>query len=131
MKVVKSAWRRKSHPSHRSRSAACLCSCRFFLAARPGSREARRFCACGFPVFLAWFGPPPSGDAPGHYAYHALEKLVTPLYAIEVDEGVAPSRAELGSLLRIVNAELQQMVNQLSDTTALLQTISMGQVSSP
>lgn len=64
-------------------------------------------------------------------AYHALEKLVTPLYAIEVDEGVAPSRAELGSLLRIVNAELQQMVNQLSDTTAMLQTASKGPVSSP
>lgn len=64
-------------------------------------------------------------------AYLAVEKLITPEYAVDADEGIGLSRAELSSLLRIVNAELQQMVNQLSDTTTVLEALTKGPATSP
>ncbi len=64
-------------------------------------------------------------------AYLAVEKLVTPQYAADTDESITLSRAELSSLLRIVNAELQQMVNQLSDTTTVLEAITKRQATPP
>lgn len=57
------------------------------------------------------------------HAYLALEKLITPMNQAEADDELAPSRAELGALLKAVNDQLQTQVHQLADTATVLQAL--------
>lgn len=54
-------------------------------------------------------------------AYLALERFVSPEFTDAAQVGVSPSRAELGALLRTLNAEMLRQIGALADTSAVLQ----------
>ena len=54
-------------------------------------------------------------------AYIALEHLISPEYEDEEESLVPPSRAELGALLHILNAEMARRIEALAETMARLQ----------
>lgn len=65
------------------------------------------------------------------HAYIALEKLITPMDEAEAADNVAPTRAELGALLKAVNDQLQTKVHQLADTATVLQALLSGRAATP
>lgn len=54
-------------------------------------------------------------------AYLALERLVSPAYADEAHDNVPASRNQLGTLLQLLNARIQQQITSLTNTTKALQ----------
>lgn len=53
--------------------------------------------------------------------YVALERFVSPEYADEAQALVPPTRAELGSLLHSLNAQVQRQMDKLTDNITVLQ----------
>ena len=54
-------------------------------------------------------------------AYLALERFVSPEYEDEGRANVAPSRAELGAMIHVINVAIQRLTGALVDTTTTLQ----------
>ena len=62
----------------------------------------------------------------GHYA---LQQFVLPEYADEARASVPPSRAQLGAMLRALNADVRRHIDALALATSVLQVhMSEGQV---
>lgn len=55
-------------------------------------------------------------------AYLALEHLISPEYEDKEESFLLPSRAELGALLHLMNAEMLRRMEALAETAARLQS---------
>ena len=57
-------------------------------------------------------------------AFAAVEKLISPEYLTELQDEVLPSRAELGALLYLINADLKRQLNGLTEATTALSALA-------